>query len=159
MSPKPLFELTETLIKKYCDKKTFDKGEDYIDAVSNLTFRGDELSVKVYGSMDEPYRVNITFNEKNWKEGFCDCPADDYPCKHLVATLLKIVREGFDSIEPAFEESLKSLDAKTLRILLNNIIKQNPDLMDDIQLDLIKPQKKAKSNSITSKSIRGTFLK
>src|SRR5947199_150951 len=104
MPLKPLFELTETLIKKYCDGKTFNKGEDYIDAVSTLTLRGDELSVKVHGSMYEPYHVNITFNEKNWKNGSCSCPSEIYPCKHLVATLLKIVREGLDSIEPAFEE-------------------------------------------------------
>lgn len=141
MSPKPLFELTETLIKKYCNEKTFSKGEDYIDAVSTL-LRGDELSVKVHGSMCEPYRVNITLNEKNWKNGSCSCPSENYPCKHLVATLLKIVREGIDSIEPPFEESLKSLDADTLRTLLINIVEQNPELIDDIQIDLIKPQEK-----------------
>lgn len=148
MSSKPLFELTENLIKKYCDGKTFIRGEDYIDAVSTLTLRGDELSVKVHGSMYEPYRVHITFNENSWKNGSCSCPSENYPCKHLVATLLKIVREGIDSIEPAFEESLKSLDADALRTLLTNLVEQNPELMDDIQLDLIKPSKKNDSNEM-----------
>ena len=142
MPSKPIFELTEALIKKYCDGRTFSKGEDYIDAVSTLILRGDELSVEVYGSMYEPYRVNITLNEKNWKNGSCSCPAEFNPCKHLIATLLKIVREGIGSIEPAFEESLKSLDADALRTLLINIVEQNPELMDNIQLDLIKPKKK-----------------
>lgn len=148
MSSKPLFELTETLIKKYCDGKTFGRGEDYIDAVSTLTLRGDKLSVNVYGSTDEPYRVNITLNKYRWKNGSCSCPSENYPCKHLVATLLKIVREGIDSIEPAFEENLKSLDADTLRALLINIVEQNPELMDDIQLDLIKPQNPGDQNEI-----------
>jgi len=148
MSSKPLFELTETLIKKYCDGKTFGRGEEYIDAVSTLTLRGNELCVKVHGTQDEPYRVNITFSEKNWKNGSCSCPSENYPCKHLVATLLKIVHEGFDSVEPTFKESLKSLDADALRTLLTNIVEKNPELMDDVQLDLIKPYDKNNSNEI-----------
>lgn len=133
MSSKPLFELTEPLIRKFCDGKTFSKGEDYLDAVSSLTIRGNELSVKVYGSMCEPYRVKITLNEKNWKNGYCSCPAEFHPCKHIVATLLKLVREGIDSIEPPFEQTLQSLDAEALRNLLINLVEQNPDLIDDIQ--------------------------
>lgn len=142
MSSKPFFELSENLIKKYCDLKTFCRGEGYIDAVSTLILRGEELCVRVYGSMEEPYRVNITFNEKNWKRGSCSCPSDNYPCKHIVATLLKIAREGLEFIEPAFKESLQSMDAEALRALLLNIIAENPELMDDIQLAQIQPQQK-----------------
>lgn len=145
MSKKPLFELTEFLIKKYCDGKTFSKGEDYIDSVSTLTLRGDKLSAKVQGS--EPYHVNISLNEKNWKNGHCSCPAEFHPCKHIIAILLKIVREGIDSIEPAFEQTLQSLDADSLRAILINLVEQNPDLVDDIQLDLLKPQEKNDGNT------------
>jgi uncharacterized Zn finger protein len=148
MSLKPLFELTEARIKKYSDAKSFTRGEDYIGAVSSLTLRGEKIHVNVYGSMEEPYRVNITFNEKNWKNGSCSCPSEYYPCKHIVATLLKVVREGVDSIEPPFEESLKLLDADALRKILMSIIEDNPDLMDEIELDLIKPQKKNDKNEI-----------
>lgn len=133
MSSKPLFELTESLIRKYCDQKTFNRGEEYIDAVSTLTLRGNEISVKVYGSMCKPYRVKITFDKKNWKNGYCSCPAEFHPCKHIVATLLKIVREGIDSFEPPFEQTLESLDAGVLRNLLIILVEQNPNLIDNIQ--------------------------
>ncbi len=122
MSLKPLFKITEPLIKKYCDEKTFKKGEEYIDAVGSLTCRGAELSVKVYGSANKPYRVEITFNKENWNKGYCNCPVEIPPCKHIVATLLKIAREGFDSIEPPFDQTLLNLDAKELRTLLPTLI-------------------------------------
>jgi len=138
MPAKLFFELTEALIKKYCCEKIYERGKDYISDVSTLILRGDELSVKVHGSMCEPYRVNITLTKKNWKKGFCSCPSEIYPCKHLVATLLKIVRKGIDFIEPTFEESLKSLDADTLRALLIHIVEENPELIDDIQINLRK---------------------
>jgi len=133
MYQKNPFKLTEPLIKKSCDAKTFGRGEEYIDAVSTLTLRGDEISVKVYGSMPRPYRVKISFNQKDWKYGDCNCPADYRPCKHIIAVLLKIVREGVDSIEPTFEDSLKLLEADALRNLLVTLVEKKPDLIDDIQ--------------------------
>lgn len=133
MSQHPLFKPTESLIKKYCDGKTFIRGEDYIDVVSTLTLRGDKLSVEVFGNANDPYRVNITLNERNWNKGDCNCPAEFRPCKHIVATLLKVVREGIDFIEPPFEHTLQSLDADALRALLITMVEQKPDLIEDIQ--------------------------
>jgi uncharacterized Zn finger protein len=133
MPTKPLFKLTTAHIKKYCDEKTFKRAEDYISAVSTLRLRGDEISVKVYGSMPRPYRVMISFNQKNWKYGVCNCPAEFHPCKHIVAVLLKIVHEGFDSIEPALQDSLKLLEADALRNLIVTLVEKKPHLVDDIQ--------------------------
>ena len=47
--------------------------------------------------------------------------------------MLKIVREGVDSIEPAFEETLQLLEADSLRGLLVTLVEKKPDLIDDIQ--------------------------
>jgi uncharacterized Zn finger protein len=127
------FKLTEALIKKCCSEKIFTRGEEYIDLVSTLVLRGDEISVKVYGSMPRPYRVRITFNERNWKNGRCDCPAGFRPCKHIIAVLLKIFHEGVDIIEPRFQDSLKCLEADELRNLLLALVEKKPHLIDDIQ--------------------------
>jgi uncharacterized Zn finger protein len=103
---------------------------------------GDKVSVNVFGSEPEPYRVTIHLNGKEWKYGHCTCPAELHPCKHIVATLLKYVRDGVDSIDPPFKESVKNIDAQTLRLLLVNLVDQDPDLLDDIQSHLIELRKK-----------------
>ncbi len=81
MFTKPFFELTEILIKKYCNNiKTFTRGEEYIDSVSDLRLMDDKLFVKVYGNDIHPYRVTIIFKKKEWKNGYCTCPAEIRPC-------------------------------------------------------------------------------
>lgn len=128
---KHTFKLTEAMVKKSCDQKTFERALEYINSVSSLKLRGDRISVKVYGSMPEPYRVNVCLNAKEWYKGECNCPAEFAPCKHLVATLLKYVFEGVEAVEPSFEESLKALDADALRQMILEFVKRKPELLDD----------------------------
>lgn len=130
---KNAFNLTEAMVKKSCDQKTFDRALEYIDSVSHLKLRGDHISVKVYGNMPKPYRVNIHMNAKDWHKGSCNCPVEFAPCKHIVATLLKYVFEGVESVEPSFEESLKTLDADVLRKMILEFVERNPELLDDPQ--------------------------
>lgn len=146
MSQKSHFKLTETLIKQHCGLRTFMKAHEYVDDISPLILRGDQVFVKIQGSMYEPYQINITFNEENWKNGSCTCPSENYPCKHIVATLLKIASEGFDSIEPALEERLKTLSADHLRNILINLIESNPELIEDIESELVQPQEENDAN-------------
>lgn len=126
-----MFKLTEAMVKKCCNQKTFERALEYIDSVSSLKVRGDRISVKVYGSMPRPYRVNICLNAKEWYRGACDCPAEFAPCKHVVATLLKYVFEGAKSVEPSFEEILKTLEADALRQMILEFVERKPELLDD----------------------------
>ena len=128
---KETFKLTEAMVKESCKHKTFERALEYIDSVSSLKLRGDRISVKVYGSMPEPYRVNVCLNAKEWYKGECNCPTEFAPCKHVVATLLKYVFEGAESVEPSFEESLKALDAGTLRQMILEFVERKPELLDD----------------------------
>jgi uncharacterized Zn finger protein len=133
MPPKIALELTDALIEQSCSSKTFERSEEYIDAISNLSLRGNELSAQVFGSEEEPYRVNITFDKEHWKFGGCTCPTDFHPCKHIIAVLRKVVIEGFDSVEPSFKDVIRSLDATGLRKLLMKIVRKNPEVLDGIK--------------------------
>jgi len=66
---KNTFNLTEAMIKKFCSQKTFERALEYIDSVDTLKLRGDCISVKVYGSMPSPYRVNVCINANEWYRG------------------------------------------------------------------------------------------
>lgn len=62
---------------------SFERGENCVDAVTNLRVRGGELHALVYGR--EPYRVRL--GVADGLAGDCTCPhaAEGFFCKHLVA--------------------------------------------------------------------------
>lgn len=128
-------KLTNAMIKQYCSPKIFERAQDYLDAISAMKMRGDEVSVKVYGNDIKPYRVTINLNQNDWKRGFCTCPSDYYPCKHIVAVLLKFVREGVSVKEPCFEDYLMTLDVSALRLMLLEFVERKPELLDDPEED------------------------
>ncbi len=142
MTTYPTFLLTEKLIRRYSGEKTFIKSEEYLSSISDLILRGNELTAKIQGNASIPYSVKITLTEQEWQQGECNCPSVTYPCKHLVATLLKIVRQGIEAVKPTADEVVSSLDNEVLKKTLLKIIRQNPDLIDDLQLELIKPKEK-----------------
>ncbi|KIC71623.1 hypothetical protein DB41_AU00040 [Neochlamydia sp. TUME1] len=133
------FYFNEAMIKEWCFPNTFLKGENYIEKVTFLTIVADTLYATVQGSLPEPYQVKVSLKNQQWQNGYCSCPSDFYPCKHLVAVLLKIARQGIESFGPPLEEILRTLDLSTLRSLLLRLIEQHPYLVKDIQIFLIRP--------------------
>ncbi len=147
------FKLNESMIKSCCGFNTLAKAEEYISAVYDLRLMGSTLYAKVQGSMPEPYQVKIVLKEEEWKEGNCSCPSDFIPCKHIIAVLLKFIREGIQNSESVLKEILQPLDADALRSMIFKLLEQHPHLLDDIQLALVRPQT-AKTHVVNTQAIK-----
>ncbi len=106
--------------------------------------RGDMITASVAGSDYEPYRVTLEFDDTGIRDAGCTCPYDwGGWCKHLVAVVLALLHEA-DAIEerPAVDALLQDLDADQLYVLLEELVKRHPDILDDIeaQLPLLRMQ-------------------
>jgi hypothetical protein len=137
---KKSFYLNEGMIQEWCSSNTFFKGEHYIENVNHLTLLGDHLHATVQGSSFNPYQVKVILKDQEWKKGSCSCPSDIYPCKHLIAVLLKFIRHGAEVSEPSLQEKIRSLDISTLRSIILRLLEQHPHLLGDFQIYLINSE-------------------
>jgi uncharacterized Zn finger protein len=140
MMEKKSFSLNEGMIQEWCSSNTFFKGEHYIENVNHLTLLGDHLHATVQGSSFTPYQVKVILKDQEWKKGHCSCPSDIYPCKHLIAVLLKFVRQGAEVSEPSLQEKIRSLDISTLRSIILRLLEQHPHLLEDFQIYLMNSE-------------------
>lgn len=120
-------------ILEYCYDEFSDeiqkKGEHYyLDGRVSKVIKnkaGDIYTAKVYGSMDEPYEVNI-FADKLGFDYDCTCPCE-YPCKHVYATMLAIddgeyvekeLRPNIERNSYTIEELIEKVPAEELKTYL-----------------------------------------
>jgi uncharacterized Zn finger protein len=86
------------------DPVILSRGQNYYHrgCVDSLDFEDGHVTAEVSGSEDEPYLVEIDFNEDGEVEAWdCDCPYDWGPvCKHTVAALLAIREKGVEQLSP-----------------------------------------------------------
>jgi len=128
--------LSETTLRRQATPQSFERGEDYYQsgAVGRLQQRGNTLQAEVEGSEVEPYVVCLTFDDSGVTDADCSCPYDYGGwCKHIVATALTCLREP-ESIEerPTLEALLERLDLPQTRDLVQELIAQQPRLMETV---------------------------
>lgn len=136
--PHPL--ITETAIRSLTTPESFSRGVDYYHSghVIAIEQRGDMLRAEVAGSSYEPYQVAITLDESGIVTASCSCPYDwgGY-CKHIVAVLLKYIREpGKIPARPTPDVLLAGLGAETLRSLLADLLQSHPDLLPWVETQI-----------------------
>ncbi|NEO60215.1 MAG: hypothetical protein F6J98_07155 [Moorea sp. SIO4G2] len=79
--------------------------------------------------------MNIGFEEEDLDTGYCSCPYDHGGyCKHIVATLLVCLYQP-ELIEqrPSLEEILDRLNEVQTQTLIQDLVANNPQLLDDIE--------------------------
>mgnify|MGYP001262129649 CR=1 FL=1 len=126
-------------LHEYADPQSIERGEQYFarGAVRPLRVRGQVLEADVEGSMYEPYRVRVTFDEAGVVEAACSCPYEwSGWCKHIVAALLAYL-DAPDEVEerPALEDRLAELDEEQRERLLLNLLR-DPEIADAIERHL-----------------------
>ena len=154
----PTLKIAESLIRQNASDKSFERGKDYARsrAVSDLVWRGQTLRASVVGN--EYYRVTIGFSGQSKQivqDATCSCPYDFGGwCKHIVATLLVANDQGNIEERPSLTQLLERLNLEQTRKLLDNLIVENPDLIDqvDLQVELLTAVKPTKSKSPKSQS-------
>ena len=154
----PTLKIAESLIRQNASDKSFERGKDYARsrAVSDLVWRGQTLRASVVGN--EYYRVTIGFSGESKQivqDATCSCPYDFGGwCKHIVATLLVANDQGNIEERPSLAQLLERLNLEQTRKLLDNLVVENPDLIDqvDLQVELLTAVKPTKSKSPKSQS-------
>ena len=86
------------------DPVILSRGQNYFHwgHVESIDYEDGHVTAEVSGSEDEPYLVDIDFDEDGEVEAWnCDCPYDWGPvCKHTVAALLAVRETGMEHFPP-----------------------------------------------------------
>ena len=115
-------------------KRSYERGEGYLDAVTGLRGIGDGVRATVHGT--EPYRVSLSWAD-NQLAGSCSCPHGSAGafCKHCVAVGLRWIDQDDESVAPPTTEIrayLESLDRQALVDLLCDHAADNEWLYEDL---------------------------
>lgn len=132
----PIPKFTENTIRYNTTPKSLERGEAcYLNrTIDAITLRGNILQAKVEGSESQPYRVRIGFENQGFTELTCTCAYSmDGWCKHVVATLLVCLRQPQKIAErPTLEHLLDRLNHQQTQLLLQNLVAEQPELIDRI---------------------------
>ena len=101
------------------DPVILSRGQDYYHRghVESIEYDEGHVTAEVSGSEDEPYLVDIDFDEDGEVEAWdCDCPYDWGPvCKHTVAALLAAQEKGGRSGASGGKRAARGADPGALR--------------------------------------------
>jgi uncharacterized Zn finger protein len=131
--------LTHSDIRAHTAGGSFERGEEYFadGAVRSVKQTDDHtLKAQVQGSDVHPYLVTIQFDADNVQKVKCTCPYYEGSwCKHIVAVLLKVMKEGGVPAEDSTEvtELIDDLDRSALMALIERLVEHDPELLDQIQ--------------------------
>ncbi len=131
--------LTKDDIRTHTAGGSFERGQQYLsnDAVRSLKQTdGHTLKAKVQGSDVHPYLVTIQFDADDITDVECTCPYHGGTwCKHIVATLLKVLEAGSvpKTDSAAVAELVGDLDRDGLISLVERLVEHDPRLLDQIK--------------------------
>src|SRR5215467_2583956 len=87
--------LTEHYIRPFVSEQNFQRGQQLVrdGAIINPEQQAMALKANCYGSLPEPYRVQVTFDGSRINSYLCSCPAGtsvyaNRGCEHAAALLL-----------------------------------------------------------------------
>jgi uncharacterized Zn finger protein len=128
--------ISEAIIRHNSNASSYSRGEEYYrrGAVYDTKKRGNLLQASVEGSEIKPYRVSVNFDAGGVTLACCSCLYNyDGWCKHIVATLLTCTRASNAITErPTPEQLLDNLDHLQTQSLVQELLRKNPELIDDI---------------------------
>ncbi|MCT7982522.1 SWIM zinc finger family protein [Laspinema sp. A4] len=128
--------LTDSLIHTKSAPEFLSKGQsDYESGnVTAVTRRGNLLNAEVIGHAVQPYRVRVGFDEGSLTSATCSCGYQKAEwCEHIVATLFVVMRQPETIQErPTLEQLLDHLNLKQIQELVQELVQQNPELIDEI---------------------------
>ncbi|WP_315674525.1 SNF2 helicase associated domain-containing protein [Clostridium sp. 19966] len=141
--------IKEENLKEIVDDFTFRKGKQYykegyvedlkIDEINDKNEKALSIFTRVISSNGfNSYDVNLQWNNTtNSIKGYCSCPAyenmeDAVPCKHIIATLLKYIKE----YQPRIYSEEDSSDIEDLINKIKSNSEANEDFKRELNLEL-----------------------
>ena len=133
---------TKADIRRVADPKSFERGLDYLDAVTDLRIDTEEITAAVYGT--SRYRVSLVFGSGPLT-GACSCPygMEGVFCKHCVAVGLAALELGDElprqmiaaqAGRQKLKSWLESLSKAELLAELNTLLDEDPGLRRRFEL-------------------------
>ncbi|HWS85239.1 MAG TPA: SWIM zinc finger family protein [Ktedonobacteraceae bacterium] len=143
-----ILTLTEQAILTFVGKESFLKGQHSIrdEAIVDSVRQGMTLRAYCYGSLPEPYRVQVAFDEAGITTAFCSCSAStplygNRGCEHAAALLLMWQAKPEAFIEG---DDLDTLLERCNKAELISFIKQLLPKLPDVEWELTMSQPTAK---------------
>ena len=127
--------ITQNWLKSNATESSYERGEDYKEAVRKLKKEGNIYKAKVDGS--ETYKVKI-LDAPNGIQANCTCPYDyEGICKHIVAVGLNIISGNFKEVETT----------KIVELPAVNVVNEEPINMATFYQNEFLKAKKDKQNA------------
>lgn len=156
-------------IESCCEYKVFNRGYEYYKEGMVEYVSIDESNNLIQASVNGSYEYEVEIYQKGDKiYGACTCPYGGGTCKHVVAVLLQIVRDGFNDIpvqkviKVTTKEDNKNLDEYLKQLPKSELIKLvKKYIPDDFVLQLQNKQS-SKNDALAifqrvEKKIKGFF--
>ncbi|MCT7958580.1 SWIM zinc finger family protein [Laspinema palackyanum] len=146
-------DLTEPLLRQKSLPELFSKGRsDYESGnVTAVTLRGNLLNAEVMGKAVQPYRVRVGFDEGGLTSVTCSCAYHQSEwCEHIVATLFVVMRQP-EAIQerPTLDQLLNQLTLVQTQELVQELVQQNPQLMDEIDCYITLKTKRSSTANLS----------
>jgi hypothetical protein len=134
-------KVTEEQIQAWAGDRSFDRGRQYYrnGSIHRPRRRGNTLMAECFGSMAQPYHVEISLGDRGIVEGECSCPVGDGGhCKHAAALMLTWLHapEKFTELE-ALSKSLADRSKEELIAVIERMVERYPDLEDILELPFV----------------------
>ena len=139
-------KLSEKVIRSWCGDANYIKGKPYAEKSLFDLFKVEEtIQGRCQGRSSSDYRVEVRLDEGEIHEASCSCPVGGSgQCKHVAALLMRWQNapQDFAKREP-FESRMKDFSREDLLLLIQQMIRQKPDLelLLDTPLPGMKTQK------------------
>jgi uncharacterized Zn finger protein len=131
--------LTQSEIQEHTSGGSFERGQEYLaeGAVLSLERPNKEtLKAQVQGSDVHPYIVTVQFDDEAIRKVQCTCPYFEGSwCKHIVATLLKALKQEEIPVAESRQvhDLVRDLNRDDLVTLLDRLVEKDPRLLDEIR--------------------------
>lgn len=119
-------------LREWAGTKIYNRGRDYVDAVSQLS-RTEDGNLVAWVSGSDEYVTSVKYSGNGEFSHTCTCPYDDGPCKHAVAVVLAAAAhikngEAIPLLDPGDDLSLELFDNREDE---DEVIGGNDDDEDD----------------------------
>ena len=153
--------LSEAAIRKRCSARVFERGQALARTrnLKGLTRAGDELFARCAGSYGEPYQLHARLENGAVSQSNCSCPFEgDGWCKHLVALLLRYGQAPADfRATPTLAAMIGALSREDLNLLLENLMRREPQLLASLAQIYAANSAGASSDSTVRARLRGAL--
>src|SRR5437016_13267926 len=128
--------ITRHDIRTFVGEQNFLKGQHYVrdGAIVNPEQQAMALKAYCYGSLPEPYRVQVTFNGSRINSYLCSCPAGasvytNRGCEHAAALLLAWIEQPEAFVQSDDIDTILDRQSKAQLIkLVNQLLQKQPEV-------------------------------